>query len=251
MPDLDSTTTANAVTAPPSADYFGKDLEAMDSASKYYDWMLSYFAPYIGQRFLEVGAGSGNFSERLLQLQPQSLTSVEPSASVYAPLQARLSRHDHVSTHHGCLSDKAGEWRGKFDTAFYVNVMEHVEDDAAEVRLALDCLVPGGHLLIFVPALPWLYGKADELFGHYRRYTMQSLTALVGGLPVTVQASRYFDILGVVPWWVAFVLLQRPVMSPRMVWLYDRMVVPIARRMEALVQPPIGKNLLLVVRKHG
>lgn len=246
MPELP---VVNAVTAPPSADYFAKDLEAMDSASNYYDWILSYFAPLIGQRFLEVGAGSGNFSERLLQLKPQSLTSVEPSASVYAPLQARLGQVPNATTHHGCLSDKASEWQGKFDTAFYVNVMEHVEDDVGEVRLALECLEPGGHLLIFVPALPWLYGKADELFGHYRRYTLESLTALVAGQPVTIKERRYFDIIGVLPWWVSFVLLQRSVMSPGMVRLYDRLVVPVARWLEGLIEPPIGKNVLLVVQK--
>jgi hypothetical protein len=147
------------------------------------------------------------------------------------------------------LIDHAAGWQGRYDTAIYINVMEHVEHDAAEVKLALSCLRPGGHLLIFVPALPWLYGKADEMFGHFRRYTKESLQGLFAEAPAQVVHSQYWDIFGVLPWWVSFVLLQRSVMSSGMVKIYDSLVVPVARVLEGAVQPPIGKNVMLIARK--
>jgi SAM-dependent methyltransferase len=229
--------------------YFAADLEAMDSASNYYTWILDAFGPRIGTRILEVGAGSGNFSKRLLDRQPELLACLEPSDNVASVLEQRLAGVANAEAHRGLLTQHAEGWQHRFDTIIYINVMEHVEHDAEEVKLALSCLKPGGHLLIFVPALPWLYGKADEMFGHFRRYTKESLIALFNDTPTQIQRCHYWDVLGVLPWWISFVLLQRSVMSPGMVKLYDSAVVPVARMLESAVTPPIGKNLLLIAKK--
>jgi SAM-dependent methyltransferase len=231
--------------------YFAEDLEAMDSASRYYSWILEAFAPYIGNQILEVGAGSGNFSTRLLDKNPTLLTCLEPSDNVATALEQRLAHVPNAEARRGVLNDHAPAWRHRYDTIFYINVMEHVEHDFAEVELALTCLKPGGHLLIFVPALPWLYGKADELFGHFRRYTRPRLLELFERQPVEIRRCDYWDILGVLPWWVSFVLLQRGVLNRNMVRLYDRAVVPFARLIEKHLTLPVGKNLILIAQKDS
>ncbi len=230
-------------------EYFAQDLEAMDSASNYYSWILDAFAPHIGEHILEVGAGSGNFSKRLLERNPTLLACLEPSDNVASQLEQRLSGVGNAEAHRGLLAHHAAGWQQRFDTIIYINVMEHVEHDRDEVRLALSCLKPDGHLLIFVPALPWLYGKADEMFGHFRRYTKSALVELFSASGAEVKRVQYWDILGVLPWWVSFVLLRRSVMGKGMVRLYDSAVVPVARVLEGLVTPPVGKNLLLVAQK--
>jgi 2-polyprenyl-3-methyl-5-hydroxy-6-metoxy-1,4-benzoquinol methylase len=135
--------------------YFAEDLEAMDSASNYYSWMLEAFRPYLGQRILEVGAGSGNFSIRLLETQPELLTCLEPSENVALRLERRLAGVSAAEARRGLLKDHAQHWQQRYDTVFYINVMEHVEHDAEEVQLALSCLRPGGALahLCACPAL--------------------------------------------------------------------------------------------------
>jgi len=60
-------------------DYPGRDLEAMSSAVRYHRDILRIFAPYLGDRILEVGAGSGNISGLLLERQPSHLYALEPS----------------------------------------------------------------------------------------------------------------------------------------------------------------------------
>lgn len=231
------------------APYFADDLEAMDSASRYYSWMLDAFAPHIGKRILEVGAGSGNFSERLLDWKPDLLTCLEPSANVAVKLEQRLAGAKNTETKRGLLADHAAGWQERYDTIFYINVLEHVKHDQDEVVRALSCLKAGGHLLIFVPALPRLYGRADELFGHYRRYTQSQLMDLFQAQPVDIVRCHYWDVLGVLPWWITFVLLRRGVMNRRMVKLYDTAVVPVARFLESYFTPPLGKNLILIARK--
>jgi hypothetical protein len=59
---------------------------------------------------------------------------------------------------------------------------------------------------------------------------------------------RYFDVAGILPWYVNFVLLKNS-FSAKSVSLYDNLVVPTAKRFEKALPPPIGKNLLLVARK--
>jgi hypothetical protein len=89
------------------------------------------------------------------------------------------------------------------------------------------------------------------MFGHFRRYTKPALEKLFEQTPTEILHSQYWDILGVLPWWVSFVLLRCSVMSRAMVKLYDAVVVPLARVLEGAVQPPVGKNVLLVAQKKS
>src|SRR5215475_3171635 len=61
------------------------------------------------------------------------------------------------------------------DTAVYINVLEHIEDDETELKTIFNALAPGGRILIFVPALPFLMSSMDRGLGHFRRYTLAAL----------------------------------------------------------------------------
>jgi SAM-dependent methyltransferase len=56
------------------------------------------------------------------------------------------------------------------------DVLEHVEDDAGFLRTLHDAMVPGGRLYLTVPAYQWLWSAEDAHAGHFRRYTLSSLT---------------------------------------------------------------------------
>lgn len=226
-------------------EYFGKDLEAMSFAVNYHRWIVAEFAPYLGSCVAEVGAGVGSFSELLLQSGVDRLQAFEPSANMFPVLDERL-RHDlRARAINDVFRGRAG---GEgFDTVVYVNVLEHIEDDVAELRLVREALRPDGHVLIFVPALPWLYSELDRSLGHFRRYTKGSLSAVVRQAGLSVVRLRYFDGVGILPWYVFFTLMKRGI-SGGDVALYDRWVVPVMRRVERLVAPPVGKNLLLVAK---
>ena len=47
---------------------------------RYHSWILDLIRPYLGNNIVEVGAGTGSFSELLLQAEPERLTLIEPSA---------------------------------------------------------------------------------------------------------------------------------------------------------------------------
>ena len=226
--------------------YFGKDLEAMAFARNYHKWILAEFFPYLGSSVAEVGAGVGSFSTLVLGTNIRSLKAFEPSRNMYPLLQEAFSqdrRAEAINDFFGRAN--TGE---RFDSVLYVNVLEHIEDDASELANARDALNLNGHLLIFVPALPWLYSDLDRQVGHFRRYMKKDLVELAQRSGFSIVKARYFDVAGIIPWYINFVLLKN-LISGGSVSLYDRLVVPAMRVMEGVVPPPIGKNLLLVAKK--
>jgi SAM-dependent methyltransferase len=73
-----------------------------------------------------------------------------------------------------------------FDLIGLFDVVEHVEDDAGFLRTAASLAVPGGFVLVTVPADPRLWGKFDQYAGHYRRYTRNAVTGLLQGAGLEV-----------------------------------------------------------------
>jgi len=234
--------------------YAGRDLEAMSFARNYHRWILDLFAPRLGRRLVEVGAGSGSFSELLLEREPESLTLVEPSAGMHGllvkhvgsiPTRARVRIHNDTFARAARLIEEGG----RPDSIIYVNVLEHVADDEGELRLIERTLAPGGRVFIFVPAFQWLYGSIDRQVGHHRRYTRRELEEKCRRAGFRVVESFYFDVAGVLPWWLKYRVLRSEAIEPAAVRFYDRFCVPLMRRVEGLVRPPLGKNVLLVAEK--
>ena len=94
------------------------------------------------------------------------------------------------------------------DSIIYVNVLEHIADDVNELKQISRTLHTGGRLFIFVPAFPWLFGSFDRQINYFRRYTRTELEEKCVTAGFKVITSKYFDLFGVVPWWVKYRLLQ-------------------------------------------
>ncbi len=229
--------------------YPGRDLEAMDLAANYHRWILDIFRPFLGRNIVEVGAGSGGFSHLLLELSPASLTLVEPSAEMFPRLQGVMAGQTNTKLCNALFATVAATISPRPDSIVYINVLEHIQDDAGELKTVYNTLAPGGRAFIFVPALPRLFSRLDSQIGHFRRYTKKGLEAKVTAAGFAVQSSRYFDFLGIAPWWLKYRLLGSTRVEPGAVKLYDSLVVPLARPLETLIHPPVGKNILLIAQK--
>jgi SAM-dependent methyltransferase len=234
--------------------YAGKELESMSFAVNYHRWILSIFEPYLGARVVEVGAGTGFFSELLLERRLESLSLVEPSTAMYQRLCRRMEELKPpitVKTYNDVFPSVAEQIRSvqRPDAIIYVNVLEHIPDDVHELNVIHRVMDTAGRLFMFVPALSWLHGSMDQQLGHLRRYTRTELEQKCGAAGFRIIVSRYFDVLGVLPWWIKYRLMRSNHMEPGQVRFYDRRVVPVARMFESSVAPPIGKNLLLIGEK--
>ena len=229
----------------PAFAYSGEELDALAGAVNYYPWIVRRFAPYLGERIVEAGAGIGTFAGHLLEAAPAAhLTLVEPAENNYPHLAAAYAAHPRVRTVHGYLGD-AGE-TGSADTVVAVNVMEHVADDGAFLRTAHGLLAPGGHLLLYVPALPAIYGTLDEAFEHHRRYTRRGLDAALRGGAFRPLRVAYTNLPGVAAWWLSGRVLRRRTVSARDARLYDRWMIPWIAALERVWTPPAGQSLIAV-----
>jgi SAM-dependent methyltransferase len=234
--------------------YAGRDLEAMSFAHNYHRWILEVFSPYLGARIVEVGAGRGSFSELILRRNSESVSLVEPSEDMHRLLVQRIKGlHPtvRIQLYNATFRSVAAQIRSQQapDSIIYVNVLEHIADDLDELQAASQTLAIGGRLFLFVPALKSLYGSFDRQVGHCRRYERAELNDKCKRTGFKVLKSSYFDLAGIVTWWLKYCLLRSNKMEPAAVRFYDQIMVPPLKRIESLVGPPIGKNILVVAEK--
>lgn len=234
-------------------EYFGHDLDSMDLAVNYHNWILDIFRPALGQDIVEVGAGTGSFSKLLLETSPKSLTLIEPS-DMFEKLKREIDPVEYeteINLINGIFNDfvKTNSSDPQPDTIVYINVLEHVEDDAAELQLMRSTLSENGKICIFVPAVPFLLSDFDRQIGHFRRYSRNELVSKCENAGFKILLVRGFDFPGILPWLVKYRLMRSLSIEQSMVKLYDRLFVPPIRFVEDIIKPPIGKNLILVAEK--
>ncbi len=221
-------------------------LENLDEARNYRDWIFSAIEPYLGNEVLEIGAGHGTITERLVE-NGRSVTATELSERGVRELERRFAGKPGFRALHGDVL--AGSVDRTYDTIVMVNVLEHIEDDAGALESTLDALAPGGHLVLYVPALSRLYSEFDRKVGHYRRYRRSSLASLVSQSGFEVVEVRYVNSIGVLAWWLFAKRLGRRPTEGWAVRAYDRMVVPALQRYESERPPRVGQSLICVARR--
>ena len=151
-----------------------------------------------------------------------------------------------------CCRARAGTIRdlppdARFDAILYVDVLEHIEDDAAELVAAARALRPGGALIVLAPAHGWLYSPFDRAIGHYRRYTRRSL-ARVAPAGLRRLVLRYLDSVGLLASAGNRFVLRKSLPSARDVARWDRLMVPLSRRLDPWLAFRVGKSVLGIWR---
>ena len=231
--------------------YEGRDLEVMTNLPNYTDWIVSFFKPWIRGETLEVGAGVGTISTRLRE-SAERMELLEPATNLLPHLRARFADDPAVTIHEGTLESWGPDAPDSaFDTIAMVSVLEHIRDDDAAMHTTARLLRPGGHALLFVPAMPFLYSELDRKVGHFRRYRRDPLWKVVEGAGFRILCGGYFDLFGIPAWGAVHTLGGRESFHLGGARLFDRFIVPIVRRAESLLPPPVGKNLILVAEKPG
>ncbi len=231
--------------APTVDETLASTLDSLDGAVNYRNWIFDLARPYLESPVLEVGAGHGTFTGLLAELG--SVTAVEPGERMGALLREMYGADPRVAVEVGVVDDlPAGP---HFGSAVMINVLEHIADDAGALRSIRERLLPGAHLVLWVPAFPSLYSRFDELLGHERRYRLRGLRSVVEGTGLTVVEARYVNSVGWFSWLVVARLLGRIPTSGAAVGVFDKAVVPVVRRAEHGVRPPFGQSILLVARK--
>jgi len=222
-----------------------KSLDSLEDAHNYRRWILDLASRAISGRVLEVGAGRGTFTADLAA--GASVVAVERDPAFLPLLNAVAHRVGSVCVIAGTLD--AVDTDESFDGALMINVLEHIEDDAAALRQVFELLRPGGHFFVWVPAFEVLMSRFDRSIGHHRRYRLRPLRSLAIDAGFEVIDARYVNLPGWFSWMIIARILRRPPTSGALVKAFDRRVVPVVRAFERRVRVPFGQSVMILVRR--
>jgi 2-polyprenyl-3-methyl-5-hydroxy-6-metoxy-1,4-benzoquinol methylase len=212
-------------------------------ASNYLGWLADLCEPYLGNDVLELGAGLGDLTERFAA-PGRTVHATDLSEQFVGVLRERFAGRSNVTVEQ--LDIVELDTQAAHDTIVMMNVLEHIEDDVATLRALRDALVDGGRLIVYVPAFMLLYSRFDREIGHYRRYRKPELQSKFEAAGLRVIDSRYVNSLAAPGWFVYCRLLGRESSDQATVSACDRIMVPLARKLEDRFHPPFGLSLFIV-----
>lgn len=217
-----------------------ESLETLRDADQYYQWLHSQVKEYIRGKTLEIGAGIGNFAQW-----------GQKSASEYhvSDVDPRLVERLSTEYKHAFEWDLYKTFPGNtlYDTIVILNVIEHLEDDKKALQAIHNRLEPNGNLIVMVPAMQFLYGSLDRSFGHYRRYTLNTMSDLMEGTGFQILKRRYVNVIGMAGWFLYGRILKHQNLPQQLCSRFN-LVLPLLR-IERPIAHFMGLSLIIVGRK--
>ena len=222
-------------------------LRRLDALKRYNKWIWERLRPFVGQRVLEVGAGSGTMTRYLYGRE--LIVATDKETPYIDRLRNMFRRRPGIIVERLDLDNDAALdlSRYSFDTILCINVLEHTEDDAAALRRAQQLLMPGGRIVIFVPAGRGLFGSLDRGVGHQRRYEKDELASKLRDAGFEVEQLSYQNQAGRIAWWINSRLLKRQGLPAAQSRIFDRFV-PLFKSLEG-DDPSSGLSLIAIARK--
>jgi SAM-dependent methyltransferase len=200
-------------------------------------------------RLLELGCGSGNVLAALGEFGETVGMEVHPEL-------AAAARSAGLDVRAGALPEDLVVPPGWADVVLLLDVIEHLDDDAAALATARRALAPGGLLVVTVPAYRWLWSAHDVALGHRRRYAAPALRRLVtragfGVLHVSYFNTVLFPAVALARLWKRLTGarahdLHRP--APALNRWLERLFA-LERHVVPRVALPFGASLLLIARR--
>jgi glycosyltransferase involved in cell wall biosynthesis len=225
-------------------------LNSLTGTPQYLSWLTRVLRPYLGDTVLEIGAGLGNMTGRLMGKKLRYVAGEKDALYLHA-LRNRFLRTPSVTV---CQLDPESPadfeiWRGQFESVLCVNLLETVDNPKAVLRSMTSCLKPGGSLVVLVPQGSGLYGTLDRGMGHKRRFDAAEMAAMLSELGFRVEQEHQINKIGALGWWFSSRVLHRSRISRPALKLWDKSVW-LLRRIDALL-PWRGLSLVVAARYTG
>lgn len=228
--------------------YIGGELDVFREARAWKEMWSQSLQPWLRGDVLEVGAGLGGTTRFLRNSRVTGLFALEPDPVLCARYRAEMA--DWLETKRVILREDtlAGLPAVQaFDCILYIDVLEHIQEDQAELAEALRRLRPGGALAVLSPAFEILRSPFDEAVGHVRRYRRRTLEA-VFPRGMRIEASRYLDSAGAFLSLMNRFLLRADQPTPKQIRFWNRRVIPVSRVTDRWIGRFWGRSVLVVGR---
>lgn len=230
--------------------YPGEELALFEKAVNWKRYFAGRILSYIKGQVFENGAGIGGTTLLLNNENVTQWTLGEPDNSMQQLLQQKINDQllpANCILHKGTIDSlNAGQL---FDCIIYIDVLEHIENDKAEIEKAAAHLEPGGYLVVLSPAFNGLFSPFDKAIGHYRRYTKKTLSIVA---PASLQKEKlyYLDSAGYFASLMNKLFLKQSYPTHRQVQLWDKWMVPVSKIIDRLFGYSFGKSILAVWKKN-
>ncbi|WP_158932590.1 bifunctional 2-polyprenyl-6-hydroxyphenol methylase/3-demethylubiquinol 3-O-methyltransferase UbiG [Acidisphaera sp. S103] len=218
-----------------SEHYAGSELSLFAEARHWKSYVATLLRPWLGPRVLDVGAGIGSNLPLLFADPVKQWVALEPDADLLRQVTG-ASR-----TIVGTLD--ALDPSEQFDAILYLDVVEHIEDDAAELERAFRHLLPGGRLIVLVPAHQFLFSPFDAAIGHFRRYGRSGLRR-IGPAEGRLECLLLLDSVGFLASLANRLVLRSSMPTAGQIRLWDQAMVPMSRVIDRLLSYRVGKSVL-------
>ena len=228
--------------------YIGSELELFAAATNWKTYLGAVVRPFVRGRVLEVGAGIGSNVPHLFNDRVHEWTCLEPDAGLARQIEERLMAGQLPTA----CRVSAGtiehiDAAARFDTILYLDVLEHIAEDRAELALARRHLAARGNLVVLAPAHQFLFTPFDAAIGHHRRYDRASLCVLTPA-GCELAACSMLDCAGFFASLANKVLLRAALPSKQQIAVWDKLLVPISRALDRGFGHRFGKTILAVWR---
>jgi SAM-dependent methyltransferase len=227
--------------------YPGQELDLFQYAKNWKKYFSKHLKPFIKGKVLEAGAGTGSNTPILNDGSAPQWMMLEPDAAMAAALEKDVTGKKYPAN----CNVKQGtvvDMEQFFDTIIYIDVLEHIEADAEELKKAASLLNKGGHLIVLSPAFPYLYSPFDKAIGHCRRYNIKTLKKITPpGLSMI--RCRYYDSIGFFASLMNKTLLKQKMPTLNQVLFWDRWMVPVSAITDKLFLHGFGKSIIAVWEK--
>jgi SAM-dependent methyltransferase len=235
-------------------DYVGhENLELISRSHRFIEWMYGEIKPVLHGDVLEVGSGIGTFSEKIIRDLPSSnVTLTDASLTYVRALEERFSNDNNIFTYKldlNCKRDYEGIGYEKFDSILAINVLEHIKNDEFALEELHKMLKREGLLVVLVPCHKFLYNVIDTSIGHFRRYTKRDLESKARKAQFTIDRMFYFNMLGIVGWYINGNLGGNPKINSGAYKIFDK-IVPLIRYSEKIIGKKMGLSLICYLKKN-
>lgn len=225
-------------------EYVGRELEVFAHAIQWKKYWSSLIRAHVKGDVLEAGAGMGTNTPFLKSPHATSWTCLEPDPLLAAQMRKKFSTDSGLSNSTVQIGNtKTITDRAEFDAILYIDVLEHIPDDKAELQRASRLLRREGNLIVLSPAYFWLYTPFDRAIGHLRRYRKKTLQAAAPP-DCRLEKMIYLDSAGLLASSGNRLLLKQSMPTLRQILFWDRYLVPISRVLDRLVLHAFGKSIL-------
>jgi len=234
-------------------DIFEDRLSTLESnADNFTNWLYSQFKPFIEGNILEISSGVGTYSKKILKDFPSNKITLTEISNTLLDILRKID-NDKVSVFKldlNELEDYKKIGYEKFDTIICANVLEHVKKDEFSLNQFNKMLRKNGKLLLLVPNNPNLYGEADKILGHYRRYTKDDIIQKAKKANFTIKKSRFFNSIGIIGWKITKAS-KKPKHNPKLLKLFNQLIPLVKGFDDKIISKISGLSIFVVLEKSN